>query len=253
MGINVNDFFRPIKLQENSHNLDYTKVKPYIQCVRSMSLVTYQSIYLIDYYRRGFAYISDNPIFLCGKTPAQVLREGYLFYLQNVPMSDLELLLKINEAGFHFYNNIPSDEKTDYSISYDFHLMQSTQRTILINHKLTPLLLDRDANIWIALCLVSLSSHRHSGNIEISKRAANTYYEFDMAANKWIEREKAKLNRKEKEVLIMSGQGVTMGEMAERLFISLDTVKFHRKNILKKLNAKNISEAIAAAANHSII
>lgn len=187
MNITVDDFFKPLYLKNKPSDKDYAQLHPYIEFAKSLSQVTYQSIYLIDYYKRGFAYVSDNPIFLCGKTSNQVLHDGYQFYLKNVPNEDLELLLKINMAGFSFLSNIPKEDRLNYSISYDFHLIQRNKHLVLINHKLTPLLLDKDANIWIALCVVSLSSNDESGNIKIKRKGENKVYQFDSTADKWQE------------------------------------------------------------------
>ena len=253
MNITVNDFFKPIHLKGKPLEKDYMQVHPYIEFAKSLSQVTYQSIYLIDYYKRGFVYVSDNPIFLCGKTSDQVLHDGYLFYLKNVPKEDLELLLKINTAGFGFLSNIPKEDRLSYSISYDFHLLQRNKHLVLINHKLTPLLLDKDFNIWIALCVVSLSSNDQPGHIKIKRKGENKVYQFDLTADKWQEQTIPKLNSQEREILILSGQGLTMEKMAKKLFLSIDTIKFHKKNLFKKLSTRSISEAIAAATNLTLI
>lgn len=253
MNITVNDFFKPLDLKNKPLEKDYSQVHQHIEFAKSLSQVTYQSIYLIDYYKRGFAYVSDNPIFLCGKTSNQVLHDGYLFYLKNVPNEDLEMLLKINIAGFSFLSKIPKGDRLNYSISYDFHLMQGNRHLILINHKLTPLLLDKDANIWIALCVVSLSSSGKSGNINIKRKGENKVYQYDLATDEWREKTIPKLSNQEREILILSGQGFTMERIAKELFLSTDTIKFHKKNLFKKLSARCISEAIAAATNLTLI
>lgn len=47
------------------------------------------------------------------------------------------------------------------------------------------------------------------------------------------------LTRREKEVLKLIAEEHTTNEIAEKLFISLNTVETHRKNILRKLNVRN--------------
>jgi len=54
-------------------------------------------------------------------------------------------------------------------------------------------------------------------------------------------------------ILLLSTQGYSMDEIAERICISLDTVKFHKKNIFEKLQVKNIVEAIIFAANYKLL
>ena len=180
------------------------------------------------------------------------MKQGYLFYFQNVPSEDLVLLVRINKVGFEFYNRIPLEERLQYSISYDFHLIQANKRQILVNHQLTPLALDQSANIWLALCVVTLSSNSGAGNIIISKKGEAGVYKYNVASDKWIAHNRPTLTKQEKEVLAYSMQGHTINEIAVKLQVTVSTAKFHRKNILQKFSVRNISEAVAYAANYNI-
>jgi DNA-binding NarL/FixJ family response regulator len=50
---------------------------------------------------------------------------------------------------------------------------------------------------------------------------------------------RTKITVREKEVLLMVGQGATSREIAERLGIALKTVEVHRANLMQKLDAAN--------------
>jgi LuxR family maltose regulon positive regulatory protein len=41
--------------------------------------------------------------------------------------------------------------------------------------------------------------------------------------------------------------------MAQQLFVSVNTVKFHRTNLMRKLDARNKNEALEAAARLGIL
>ena len=251
MSFSIQDFFRPIHLDAPPAENDYKQLKFYIDLAKTLSHVTYQTIYLIDYYKRNFPYVSENSLFLCGNSAEEVQRQGYSFYLNHVPEEDLEMLLRINEEGFQFYNTLPLHDRKQYSISYDFRLKQPDGHLTLINHKLAPLALDTAGNIWIALCIVSFSSNDAPGNVVITKHSAErAQFFFDFSSGKWSERTIPRLNRQEREILMLTIQGFTVEMMANYMFLSGDTIKFHRKNLFKKLQARNISEAIFAAVNY---
>ncbi|MEQ9305174.1 MAG: response regulator transcription factor [Marinoscillum sp.] len=62
-----------------------------------------------------------------------------------------------------------------------------------------------------------------------------------------------KLSEREIEVIKLMSEGLTSGEIAEKLFLSDHTVKTHRKNILKKLNVHNSSQAVQYALSQQLI
>lgn len=249
----LNSFFDSRNtIQELTHHESAQKAN-YLEAVKAFARATYTSIYVIDYLKQGFEFVSDNPLFLCGNTPEQVLEMGYNFYFNHVPTIDLELLLKINAVGFDFYEKIPLNERIFYTISYDFHLKSKEGKLILVNQKLTPVFLTENGKIWKAICIISLSSERKSGNIKIYKNGENKVYNYNLDDDCWEISEKTSLTKREKEILQFSTRGLTINEIADTIFVSPDTVKFHRRKLFEKLEVTNISEAIAYATNNKLI
>lgn len=249
----INKFFNDKNVITNSSQIDYTQINNYLEIAKAFSRITYQSFYIIDYEKKTFEYVSDNPLFLCEKSADEVLKLGYEFYFKNVIPEDLELLLKINEIGFNFYENIPLEERKLYTISYDFHIINEKKKSVLINHKLTPLFLTNDGKIWKAMCMVSLSNSQSSGNIFISKENSDEIFEYDLSELKWIKKEKKKLSQREYEILSLYASGLKINEIAQKLFITADTVKFHRKKLFEKIEVDNIAEALNYAKINKLL
>ncbi len=250
---NINDFFSFGNTVNNISNNDQKQTANYLEPIEAFARTTYKSIYVIDYQKKGFEYVSDNPLFLCGHTAEEIKEMGYAFYFKYVIKPDLQLLLKINTIGFEFYDRIPLEERKNHTISYDFHLKNQDGKIILINQKLTPLFLTNDGKIWKALCIISLSAEHNSGNIKIYKKGDNKIFKYDLEGDFWKASEKIKLSSREKEVLQFSTRGYTINEIAETIFVSPDTVKFHRRKLFDKLEVANISEAIAYATNNKLL
>jgi DNA-binding NarL/FixJ family response regulator len=70
-----------------------------------------------------------------------------------------------------------------------------------------------------------------------------------------VEAEKTsyELTKREKELMQMIANGYTSSDMAEKLFLSTNTIESHRRNIFKKLQTGNIAEAIAYCFRNKII
>ncbi|CAM1371725.1 response regulator transcription factor [Tenacibaculum xiamenense] len=250
---NVNDFFTNKNTVKNISENQLSQLSDFLIPIEAFARTTNSSIYVIDYNKKGFDYVSSNPLFLCGHSPSEVIEMGYEFYFKYVTQKDIELLLKINQVGFDFYEKIPLIERTDYTISYDFHLKNKENKTILVNQKLTPLFLADDGKIWKAMCVISISSSKKSGNIKIVKKNSNIVFKYQEIGNYWSSYESIQLTERDKEILFYSSRGFTINDIAKEIFISANTVKFHRKKLFEKLNVSNISEAIVFATNNGLL
>lgn len=61
------------------------------------------------------------------------------------------------------------------------------------------------------------------------------------------------LTRRELEVLTLIADGLTNGEIAQKLFVSITTVETHRKNLLAKFETKNTANLIRKASQMQLI
>jgi len=246
------DLFVSSNIIETGSNEQYKKIPTLINAVKMFSHIVYQSIYLIDYSRQSFLYVSDNPLFLCGLTAKEVKELGYTFYLKNVPKEDQKMLREISNNGLKFFNGISDIDKRKCSISYDFHLLKGNKKN-LVNHKLTPTLLTDNGNIWIVTCIVSLSSQKSAGHIEFHINDSKNYWEFSLKSHKWKENHIIILKEEEKDVIRLSSEGFTMNEIADIMFKSIDTIKFYKRNLFEKLKVSNITEALTYAISYKLL
>ena len=59
--------------------------------------------------------------------------------------------------------------------------------------------------------------------------------------------------KREKEVLANIAEGLTNIEIAKKLFISVETVDSHRKNLHSKLNVKNTAMLVRFAVENNLL
>lgn len=63
----------------------------------------------------------------------------------------------------------------------------------------------------------------------------------------------AALTCREKEILLLISKGKNNKDVADNLGVSRDTIKFHMKNVMQKLNANNRSQAVTIALNNRLL
>ena len=252
MAPKIEDFFIPSNAVKNITDEDYQKVDLLVNAAKAFARSTHQCVYIIDYFKKEFLYASENFYNLCGISSDKIKDFGYGFFTNLVPEQDQDMLVELNKAGFTLFETFPIEERMDYTISYDFHIIQG-KKNRLINHKLTPLLLAKDGRIWLSLCTISMSARNNPGKIIIRKEKESFYYEYSLEKHTWLKSESIVLTETERDVLRLSAQGYTMNEISERIFKSIDTVKACKRSLFTKLDVRNIAEAVSYAVNYRLI
>ncbi len=250
--ISIGDFFSLQNSVEYINESDYEKTSLIIEAAEAFERSTYQCVYIIDYFKKGFLYVSKNIACLCGGEAEKIKDFGYRFYIDYVPMEDLKMLVEINNKGFNLFNTLPEGERMDYIISYDFHILCG-KRKRLVNHKMTPLMLSKDGRIWLAICTISLAAGNERGNVIMKKPGSGMFYQYSLQDHKWEEHKEIILTENEREVLYLSTQGYTMNDIADIICLSVDSVKAYKRSIFQKMEVKNIAEAVTYAQNHQLI
>ncbi|KFC22148.1 response regulator transcription factor [Epilithonimonas lactis] len=143
---------------------------------------------------------------------------------------------------FQFIKTIPFEEHKDYCVVSRLRIADNPNQKALL-HKMFYFTNPDDKNVELALCLYHfdfLNSSLHHGMI--INTANSSVIQQTEAGNS------AFLSGREKEILKMIQDGKRSKEIAELLFISINTVNRHRQNILEKLRVGNMTEACVMAA-----
>ena len=98
-----------------------------------------------------------------------------------------------------------------------------------------------------------LSTEKKSGNVYINKSGVLHRLRYSFEGKRWRSTEVVSLSKIENVILKLSAQGLSNKQIAETIYLNINTIKFHKKNIYQKLNVKNITEAIVFAYNNYII
>jgi DNA-binding CsgD family transcriptional regulator len=249
--IKVDDFLMPQEkdrvIPDEEHKVDILT-----RAFDAISRVTYRNLYIIDCFKMNFSYISNNPFFLCGHSREKIMKEGLSFYIKQIPENEQEMFVEINNAGFDFFYQAPKEERMYYTLSYDYNLLNGDNKMI-VNQQITPLLMDGDGKLWLAACVVSMSTKKKTGNVIIQKTGQTSFWKYSFEKGSWEENNGVKLKEKEKMILDLSVKGYTMYAIAAKMNLSLDSIKLYRKKLFDRLGVKCITEALAYVVNNKLL
>ena len=195
---------------------EYENLKPLIEIAKAFVRSSNQYIYIIDFLKKDFLYVSDKIVRLCGEEIDGKKRFNYKIYLKHVPTEEQKMLSEIN----------------------DIDLIRNKKKTLL-NHKLTPLAFTSNGQVWIALCAISPSAHKESGHV-LMLHTNGTYYEYDLLCHDWGKKEIKRLNETEQEILLLSARGYTVEEIAKQICKSVNTIKTTKRNLFKRFETESI-------------
>nr|WP_315033091.1 LuxR C-terminal-related transcriptional regulator [uncultured Chryseobacterium sp.] len=225
----------------------------YFNVLKAISGSGFGCVYIVDMESEKIEFISQNPFLFSGLNAAEVEKMGYTFFRKYTRTEDLEILKKVKTSGFKFFECLSPKEKKEHTITYDFHLKCASSVDMLINHKITPIELCDNGDISKVVCVVSYSLNRTAGNIRVLSNTSDAFWQYNISTGKWSEEHKVTLKAREIEIIRLYLQGLKIEEIAEQLFVSPSTVKFHRSKMFERIGVNNIIEAISYIITNNLI
>lgn len=172
---------------------------------------------------------------------------------------DLQYVPIVEQMAADFmHKEIPIEKRRLYKVSYDSRVFHSNGKIVNLLKQAMAFDLDKNGMVSRVINVMTDISHLNKPNdhhvsfIGLEGEPSYMAIEPDPAlVKKFIGKEP--ISSREKEVLELLAQGLNTDEIAMELFISNETVKSHRKNLLSKLNKKNVAELIAYSIRKGVI
>lgn len=220
---------------------------PVLALLNAMTRITYRNFCIIDFKNQKLLYVSDNTNSLCGRSGADIQDMGFTFFQKHLPKEGYALLKEIKKATDEFLSSVPIENRANYTLSHDINIMNNlTNEYRLVNHQFTPITF-HEGNIDLCLCITSIAPHNETRTIELWHKDKKKYWRYNLKSKSWNLVPPINLKSAEKEVIKLSAEGYSITEMANKMNKSFDTIKFYRKNLFRKLEADNITEALSRA------
>lgn len=233
------------------NDYDYSNINTLTNIIESLERGINSKIYVIDFYKRKYIYVSDSIIDFCRlKTYND---ETYNFFYESTSRHDHNKLQEIYISFFKEFHNLNDKSKKSITVCTNFTALGNNHKKIAINHKFIPLLLNKNGDIWIAVCLTAISCKNMIDRSYYQIKDSEYYHEFSPRTKCWTKKKEIEISYTEKDILRLSAFGSSVATIAEQLNRSIDCIKTIKRKLFLKFDTQNISEAITYAKNKGLI
>jgi DNA-binding CsgD family transcriptional regulator len=234
-------------------NADYIEFEKKVNFLERLSEVENSSVTVLDLYQKKYIFLRsryfepfDDP--LLDHDP-----QDPFYYLQIIHQDDLPIVMDSYIRFLKFFLNLPVEERKNYKLILNFRQRDKYGKYLNVILQLVVLELDKKGNVWLVLILDDLLPDKISFE-GVNRRLIHIktgkicLFKDELESNK-----KTILSTREVEVLGLVAKGFASKEIADKLFLSINTVNNHRQNILEKVGATNTSEAVNYARNLGLL
>ena len=238
--------------QISNLDVDYdlwTKRREFIQVFSQMS---HSCIFTVDVFKGIYDFASDNFSYLFGYdlTAINTIQEQGDLLEERIHPDDLVQLREFQIEHGQFIYSLPDEDRNNYEQVFQFRMLDAKQKYVNVVSRHQVIEQDRNGKAWIVMGIMDISPDQIPYNKV--KRIVINRKTREILTSELIPKEK-QLTKREKEILLLIRQGFLSKEIAEKLKLSIYTVNNHRKNILAKLNADNVMEAINIADGFKLL
>lgn len=207
---------------------------------------------------RAFEYVSKNFRACTGMDTEMMCSKGMTFWWEHMHPDEMSLWLQsLNDLMVFTMSEIDVHDrkKISYTWNYRIRMADGTYHPIL--QHTTPMYFDEEGKPIIGLAHYSLLPIT-GGHLPIraSAKMLNDKNEYETVFFKTYSEQKLiseQISFRERDIIRLISFGHSTEEIADKLFISVNTVTSHRRNILKKTDCKNTTELIARSIREGMI
>lgn len=246
-----------LELMQNSKFLkEIGRVKGYEKYLNAnfykngLSGVLNQLVYAIDFRTMSYIHLSRNVKEVFGLEYDYVFRNGPMCIYQHILPEDNQLLDKkilkcITETSFAEKDFEPENLR----FAYNFRLKTDTGEVRCVLNRFSIIIYGEEGIPMLIVGTMTNVSHMYNkrelfcegtrlnadGTVSV---ILHQVFPLSQPEND------CQLSKKEKEILTLVSKGYISKEIAEQTNRSIETIHTHRKNILKKMQCNNITEAV---------
>jgi len=231
---------------------DYKAFKPKKNLLIQLSEVENSSMSLYDMHKGEYAFIRSKFDKQINYSFNAVFKKKPVHFFDLMPLPDLSFAIDTMIKSFAFSDQQKNNKLKEYKLIFEFRLSDTAGNLYRFLQQCIVLEQDKIGNIWLVLILNDIIPDKPAEYglqrklIHIPSGEICLFKDENQRIEKFI-------SRRETEILGLLSQGLQSKEIADRLFISVNTVNNHRQKIIEKLHVENTYEALNYAKSIGII
>lgn len=204
-------------------------------------------IRILDNSTHQYLYINEATESIIGWSVEDLRKGGLLFGHRKTHPWDLLQVVLLSARALKIWAKLSDEDKLNSRLSYDLRVRHKDGKYRRIQQHAYTLSISPNGKPGLLMMI--------SNDITAFKTGTKIQYvvgvtrgnRFDVLLQEETRPESSPLSEREAEIVNLISYGHTENAIAEKLVISIQTVKSHRKNILAKAQCKNTAELIRKA------
>lgn len=240
------------KQQICSLDVDYDFWNKRRASIEEFSQMSHSCIFTVDVFKERYDFASDNFAHIFGYNPVwikTIRKQGDLLE-ERIHPDDRAQLIECQIEHGQFIYSLPPEERNDYQQVFQMRMLNARQQYVNVISRHQVIQKDKNGKAWIIMGVMDLAPDQTPADrikrTVVNRKTGEILRPVVLLAEQ-------PLTKREKEILTLIRQGFLSKEIAYKLNLSIYTVNNHRKNILAKLNAGNVIEAINKAESSGIL
>ncbi|MCA0382102.1 MAG: LuxR C-terminal-related transcriptional regulator [Bacteroidetes bacterium] len=217
-------------------------------------------LYIADYSKNKYLYIDPSAELILGFKNSWLADSGPSFFVSLMHPDDFHILSKkITPVNLQFLKTFVKKEYGLYSFTINFRLKSSngTYRKFIQRHSY-PVVDKSGIPIIVAGFIIDVTHFKKDNSIihTIEKIASPTMQAAPELIYKNVyfpSSTKSAFSERELEVLMLILEGLGNKVIADKLNISIHTIRNHRKSLLRKSGASTVTELIRYAIDNGLL
>ena len=200
---------------------------------------------IFNWAQMRYIFVSKSIKNILGYTAEHFLAEGFSFSLSLIHPADKQKLRQMHLAIFNYYYKTATEERKQLRFSYNLRVKTAGNGYVQILRQSNFRGFTADGKpVLEYIYSTDITTFRYHSSMVLVVHKLSETGTYIMCHEQEFSDAQSRLSERENEVLALAKLGLTSKEIAIKLYLSIETVKSHRKNIIAKTGAGNLTAAI---------